>query len=466
MLFSSTIFLFTFLPLTLAGYYLLGKRYRNVFLLIMSLGFYAWGEPRFVLVMLGSIALNYLAALVIDKVRKVAKPVLILAIAVNVGLLYVYKYLGFTSRVVALFGITFTDPGFVLPIGISFFTFQAMSYVIDVYRKPGSAQVKPHNVALYIALFPQLVAGPIVRYGSIAEQLEHRTYSAALFAEGVRRFIVGFAKKVILANNLSLIADAAFNMPDASRGVAYAWLGVLAYALQLLFDFCGYSDMAIGLGKMFGFEFEENFNYPYMAKSVSEFWHRWHISLGQWFRDYIYFPLGGSRVKKPRLVFNLFVVWFLTGFWHGANYNFIVWGLLYFVFVTFEKLAGIPKRLKSPIGRGFYRIIALLVIIGGRVLFRATSGSAALGYSLSMVGLTGNADNAMTLFVTFREHWFFLAAALVCTTPALKILGEKLAVRFSRAYPVARHVCYFAVFLWAISYIVMGAHNPFIYFNF
>ncbi|MDR0858220.1 MAG: MBOAT family protein [Oscillospiraceae bacterium] len=466
MLFSSTIFLFTFLPLTLAGYYLLGKRYRNVFLLVMSLAFYAWGEPRFVLVMIASIALNYIFALVIDKKRGIAKPVLIFAVAANVGLLYVYKYLGFTSRVLAIFGITFTDPGFILPIGISFFSFQAMSYVIDVYRKPGSAQLKPQNVALYIALFPQLVAGPIVRYGSIASQIESRAYSASLFAEGVRRFIIGFAKKVILANNLSLIADAAFAMPDAQRGAAYAWLGVIAYALQLLFDFCGYSDMAIGLGKMFGFEFEENFNYPYMTASVSGFWNRWHISLGLWFRDYIYFPLGGSRVKKPRLVFNLFVVWFLTGLWHGASFNFIAWGLLYFVFVTFEKLSGIPKNLKSPFSRVFYRIIALLVIIGGRVLFRAEGGTAALGYSLSMIGLTGNADNAAILLMTFRDYWFFIAAAVVCTTPVLKRLGEKLAPRFTVAYPIVRHAAYALVFLWAISYIVMGANNPFIYFNF
>lgn len=334
MLFSSNLFLFLFLPCVILGYYLLGKRFRNLFLLMASLVFYAWGTGKFVLVMIGSILFNYLMALIIDALDKpkLRRLCLILAVAGNLSVLFVYKYLDFFIANLNLLGFQLPLPSITLPLGISFFTFQAMSYTTDVYRGTAKVQKKPQNIGLYVSFFPQLVAGPIVRYQTIADQIDSRQETFDDFADGVKRFIAGFAKKIILSNNMALVADAVFAVPDSERSVLYAWMGAFAYAFQILFDFSGYSDMAIGLGKLFGFHFLENFDYPYISSSISEFWRRWHMSLGQWFRDYVYFPLGGSRVKtKGRLVFNLFVVWSLTGIWHGASWNFVVWGLMYFV---------------------------------------------------------------------------------------------------------------------------------------
>jgi alginate O-acetyltransferase complex protein AlgI len=300
-------------------------------LLIMSLGFYAWGERKFVLIMMASIAGNYLFALAISAHRKRGRAILLwLDVAMNVGILFVFKYLGFTVRTIdTIAGAELSVPQIALPIGISFFTFQAMSYVIDVYRGTTPVQKNPFYVALYISFFPQLIAGPIVRYNTIADQILVRTENIKDFSYGCRRFIIGLCKKVLIANQLALLADTAFSA-NAAAGeltVTLSWMGVIAYAFQIYFDFSGYSDMAIGLGRMFGFHFEENFNYPYISKTVTEFWRRWHISLGTWFRDYVYFPLGGSRVKsRMRLILNLFVVWLLTGIWHGAHMSFVLWG--------------------------------------------------------------------------------------------------------------------------------------------
>ena len=450
------------------------KKLGNVFLLVMSLGFYAWGEPRFVPIMIGSIIFNYALAIAIDRLRHMkalSKALLIFCVAGNLGLLVTYKYLDFIIDNINLFGLGLPAANIVLPLGISFFTFQAMSYVIDVYRGDVPVQKKPHYVGLYISFFPQLIAGPIVRYSTIKEQIENRCVTFEQFGEGVKRFLVGFSKKMLLANNMALIADRAFAMPDAERSVVYAWIGAIAYTFQLLFDFSGYSDMAIGLGKMFGFRFLENFNYPYMSKSISEFWQRWHISLGKWFRDYVYFPLGGSRVKsKARLVINLFVVWTLTGAWHGASWNFILWGALYFVLIVFEKLTGCPKKFKSSFAINLYRAFTLLCIIGGRVLFRAADIKAAVKYGLSMFGLRGNAIFSADVIVAFREYWVFLIAAALCSTELFVHIRAYLDNSAGRNLRIAANALtvgvYVFFFFWAVSFIILGSHNPFIYFNF
>jgi len=474
MLFTSNIFLFLFLPVTIAGYFLLHKPYRNTFLLLMSLGFYAWGEPKFVFVLTGSILFNYACAMGVHYTSKHAvlrKALLILCIAANLGLLFIYKYLDFAVTNINRFGLSLSLRNLLLPIGISFFTFQAISYVVDVYRGDVAVQKRPHLVGLYIAFFPQLVAGPIVRYKDIEAQLVTRTITFDQFSEGIKRFLVGFIKKVLLANNLALIADAAFSLPAGERSVVYAWLGAIAYSLQILFDFAGYSDMAIGLGKMFGFTFLENFNYPYISKSISEFWRRWHISLGQWFRDYVYFPLGGSRVKaKARLVFNLLVVWLMTGIWHGASWNFVAWGLLYFVLIALEKVTGYPDKFKSAAAKAAYRVFTLLCVLLGWVLFRAEGGNAALQYGLSMLGLAGNSLTCDSTILTLREYWPFLLFGLLCSTELFKHIGAHLAASAKPvlriAYNTGTVALYAFGFLWAVSFLILGAHNPFIYFNF
>ena len=351
MLFSSLEFLFFFLPICIGGYYLLPRRLKNAWLLAASLFFYAWGEPTFVAVMVASIVMNYLLALIIASSRLPQfwrRLALQGGIVMNLALIFVYKYANFATGVLrevfpSLQG-AIPQTSILLPIGISFFTFQALSYLVDVYRGI-PAQKNPVNLALYIALFPQLIAGPIVRYNTVAEQIVFRHESFDKFASGIGRFLIGFNKKMLLANFFAITADRFF----AAKGLSVcgAWLGAVAYTFQIFFDFSGYSDMAIGLGRMFGFEFLENFNYPYISRSITEFWRRWHMSLGSWFRDYLYFPLGGSRVdKRSRLVFNLSVVWLATGVWHGANWTFILWGVLYGVLIIGEKLSGWPKLVE------------------------------------------------------------------------------------------------------------------------
>lgn len=346
-----------------------------------------------------------------------------------------------------------------------------MSYVIDVYRGDVKVQKKLHNVGLYISLFPQLIAGPIVRYKDVEEQIYKREESFEKFNEGVERFIIGFSKKILLANNMAIIADKAFAFPDTKRSIFFAWLGVIAYSFQILFDFSGYSDMAIGLGKMFGFEFLENFNYPYISKSISEFWRRWHMSLGNWFRDYIYFPLGGSRVnKKSRLVFNLFIVWLLTGIWHGAAWNFIVWGLFYFLFIAFEKLSGFPDKFKLRISIVLYRIFTLLAVLGGWVLFRATGLNKAIKYGLSMLGYYRSSLYCAYSLFLLKEFWFFLIVSILVSLGFFSkeskmriIVKSKLPTVFSELFLT---FFYLFCFVWSVSFIILGSHNPFIYFNF
>ena len=471
MLFSSSVFLFIFLPAVLLGYYLLrGQRARNLLLLGASLLFYAWGEPVYVFLMLFSICANYLLGRGIDARRGGGrKTLLILAVVLNLGLLFVFKYLNFTiGNLNALLGRQIPPVELSLPIGISFFTFQALSYCIDVYRGTAEVQRNILDLGLYISFFPQLIAGPIVRYNSVAEQIRRRTVDAEGFQQGVMRFILGIAKKILLANNLSVAAERAFALAGAGElSTAMAWLGSLSYSLQIYFDCSGYSDMAIGLGRMFGFRFEENFNYPYISRSVSEFWKRWHISLGRWFRDYIYFPLGGSRVGKGKLLRNLFAVWLFTGVWHGAAWQFIVWGLMYGLLVAFEKLSGIPGRLRTKAGKGLYALLTLLIVNAGWVLFGAQSFDAALFQLGAMLGFgaAGAADPARFLF---SESWVFLVSGAVLATPLIpRALRKLTAGREDRPLvSVGRAALYLLLLALSVSFLAMGSHNPFIYFTF
>ena len=475
MLFSSMEFLLFFFPCTLGVYFLLPKQLRNAWLLLTSLFFYAWGEPRFLLVMLLSIFVNYVLALRMAEFPQKSLPrrlLLTLDVLFNLGILFVFKYMNFVTGVLhTAFPVTkgwFEQTNFVLPIGISFFTFQAMSYVIDVYRGI-PAQKSIGRLGLYISLFPQLIAGPIVRYTTIMDQLEERSTTLQQFSDGLLRFLRGFNKKVLLANIAAEVADTAFAAGSLSVGMA--WLGALAYALQIFFDFSGYSDMAIGLGRIFGFDFLENFDYPYISKTVTEFWRRWHISLGSWFRDYVYFPLGGSRVRhKTRLVFNLFVVWLATGVWHGASWNFILWGVLYGVLITVEKLTDLPKRLpRHRVLSAGYMALTLLAVLLGWVLFRAADLSSAARYLGAMFG-AGQAPLADSqLLFYLSEYGVILTAGILCSTPLFKHIREGISVRLPSVQGVCECAAYgiqILLFIVSISCLAMNAHNPFIYFNF
>ena len=474
MLFTSIEFLFLFLPLCLAVYYLLPFRFglRNYWLLAASLAFYAWGEPWFVFVMLGSIAFNYVVALAMDRVRvhgRWARALLGLAVAGNLSVIGVWKYANFiTANLrdwIPLWKGFIPQTSFVLPIGISFFTFQAMSYVIDVHRGTVKPQRNPFYLALYIALFPQLIAGPIVRYSTVCGEIMRRHTTLDDFSCGVWRFLCGFSKKMLLANAFAEVADKAFGMQ--APGTAMAWLGAVSYTFQIFFDFSGYSDMAIGLGRMFGFHFEENFNYPYVSKSVTEFWRRWHISLGSWFRDYVYFPLGGSRVGKMRLVFNLAVVWALTGLWHGANWTFILWGALYGVLIMVEKLFGIPKKIDmSPFWRAAWQPLTLLAVVLGWVLFRSSDIFHAMDYMKSMFGFGAAAMNADVALFELGEIKVLLGAALLLSTPFFSMLKVRSGATIQRGYALVEGLVLLTLFVVSVSCLAMNAHNPFIYFNF
>lgn len=481
MLFSSVFFLFAFLPIVLFFYFIVCRKSmlaKNILLLFASLFFYAWGEPKFVLVMIVSIVANYIFGIAINKQftayenkGRLAKIILVLSVIFNLSILFVFKYLNFTLfNLNLVFKNIFPQTEILLPIGISFFTFQAMSYVIDVYRKTVDVQKNPLYLALYISFFPQLIAGPIVRYSTIEEQISCRTVTGADFSEGIRRFLIGLSKKVILANNFALVADQAFNIVGNNNiSIAFAWLGSIAYTMQIFFDFSAYSDMAIGLGRMFGFKFLENFNYPYVSSSVSEFWRRWHISLGQWFRDYVYIPLGGSRVPNKVLVIrNLLIVWLLTGIWHGANWTFILWGLLYFALLAFEKIMGIPNKFESKQSKVLYAIFTFLMVNFGWVLFRSNNLLQAGTYLKAMFGL-GDVSGIDNMFYQyFGEYWMFIFVGAVYSTGIFSYLRKRLSKIdiLNRIIEFLGIAVYTVLFLISVSYLVMGAYNPFIYFNF
>lgn len=473
LLFSSNIFLFVFLPGVILIYYTILKWSRplqNIFLLAASLFFYAWGEPKFVLVMMLSIIVNWAAGIVISAFEKHGnktgeKAALAVAIFFNLLIIFIFKYLGFTvSNINSLFSAGISVPDIALPIGISFFTFQAISYVVDVYRGKAGVQKNILYVGLYISFFPQLIAGPIVRYETIADQINNRRETWDDFCGGVSRFIVGFCKKILIANNLALVADKAFELSGLGElSTAMAWLGAIAYTLQIFYDFSGYSDMAIGLGRMFGFHFLENFNYPYISKSATEFWRRWHMSLGTWFRDYVYIPLGGSRVKTSRHILNLFIVWLCTGVWHGANWTFILWGLMYFVLLVFEKYSKF-NNWSGTAADSMKRIYVLFFIIMGWILFRANDLPAAAAYYKCCFGASGGplADSCFIEYI--RQYSVYLTAGIVFSTPVAKWVRDH--TKTTVAGDLVYSACLAALFIASISFLVKGSYNPFIYFNF
>ena len=457
MVFSSAEFLFLFLPCTLLIYYnpvFRGRKFRNVFLLLVSLFFYAWGEQVYVLLLLASIAVNWWLGRRVEPGKSRRRFFLWTAVVVNLLGLFVFKYLGFVCRNLAALGLPVPEVELALPIGISFYTFQAMSYVVDVYRGRSPAQRSVLDVGLYVAFFPQLIAGPIVRYETIAAEIHGRQESWDDFCAGVPRVIQGLGKKVILANNMAIIADASFDYLTA-LSVPMAWLGAVAYALQIYFDFSGYSDMAIGLGRMFGFHFLENFDRPYLAVSVTDFWRRWHISLSTWFRDYVYIPLGGNRVGPRRHLLNLLAVWLLTGIWHGADWAFIFWGLGYFLLLMAEKYGHIDRKL------GFLRRPwTLFWVLMLWVLFRAEDLGKAGQYFAAM--FTGGRGDWRDFTYYFSNMKAYLAAAVVCCLP-LEGLWKKLPEAWRDRAASAGTV---ALMLVLVTYVVGSTYNPFIYFNF
>lgn len=460
MIFSSTVFLFIFLPVLLAIYFITPRPLKNAVLFLSSIFFYAWGEPRNVLVMLGSIVINYVLGLLVSKTKNPArKLLLILSVVINLGILFVFKYLNFTlDNINRIPGVVIEFTRIALPIGISFYTFQIMSYVIDVYRGEVKPQRNILNLGLYISLFPQLIAGPIVRYSDIESQIKNRTHSLAKVQEGVIRFAVGFSKKILLADQAAVVANLAFggNYPSVWGN----WVGIIAYTLQIYFDFSGYSDMAIGLGKIFGFEFVENFDYPYISRSIQEFWRRWHISLSSWFRDYVYIPLGGNRRGTVRTYINLIIVFLLTGFWHGASWNFIVWGLYYAFFLVIERL-GFNKILKS-LPKVISHLYALIVIIFGWIFFRAESLMDALLYIKGMFTTSGR-DLINLLYIVNNKSIFFLVVGILfCIphTPISKFVKKKPVLEF------IQDVLILGVFAIAICYMLGSGYSPFLYFRF
>ena len=458
MVFSSLMFLTCALPVALAVYYLLPRSLRNHWLLVFSLVFYAWGEPVYLLLMLFSIAFNYLCGLGMERfpAPRVRKGLMALALVVNLGMLFAFKYLGFFAGLAGkAFGFEATVSALALPIGISFYTFQALSYTIDVYRGTVPAQRSLPKLALYITFFPQLIAGPILRYDGVAPQIEQRRETLAGFAKGMRRFVVGLGKKVLIANAVAALADEAFAASGLSLGSA--WLGAIAYALQILFDFSGYSDMAIGLGSMFGFEYPENFNEPYIALSVRDFWRRWHISLSTWFRDYLYIPLGGSRRGNARHIVNLLIVFLVTGLWHGAGMTFLAWGVYYGLLSALD-VALDYRPAKSAAVRALQHLITLLLVLIGWVMFRADTMADAVRYLHGMV-------SGGTLLLHSMTPRALCAVALGC------LCATSLPRRALSAMPEATRerlsvVATPALLLLCLLTLASGAYNPFIYFRF
>ena len=465
MYFSSLLFLFVFLPLVLAVYYMLPRRFRNGFLLLANLVFYGWGEPVFILIMIVSIMTNYICGLMIEKYRdnqKRKKAFLVLSLVISLGLLAVFKYTGFVSDILRTLAPFKFMPkiSLPLPIGISFYTFQTLSYTIDVYRGDTAAQKNIVSFGTYVSFFPQLIAGPIVRYVDIAKMLEERRESIKQFAEGIKLFCIGLAKKVLIANQMGLLWDT-LRETTGANGIIGIWIGIIAYAFQIYFDFAGYSDMACGLGKMFGFEFMKNFNYPYISKSITDFWRRWHISLSSWFRDYVYIPLGGNRRKLPRVIFNLFVVWALTGLWHGANFNFIAWGIYYFVILVLEKYVYGKYLEKLP--SVLQHIYALLFILIGWAIFYFEDFSQLTQYISCMFTLKNGVIGTDAVSVILSYFPLILVAALA-SIPVWKNIYLKIR---DRKYTAVLEVVFCAVvLLLCTASLVNQSYNPFLYFRF
>ena len=471
MLFSSVTFLFFFLPIVFTLYYISPKKIKNYTLLLFSIIFYAWGGILYLPLLIISIMINYIFGLQIEKYKdnnKKRKNILIISIIFNVLFLGVFKYTNFIiDNINIIFKTSINIPIIPLPIGISFYTFQAMSYVIDVYRNDGKVQKNIFNLALYISMFPQLVAGPIVRYETIDNQITTRVHNIDKFNQGIERLTIGLFKKVIISNTVGELSALIYSLSNYQMSISVAWLGAIAYTLQVYFDFSGYSDMAIGLGKMLGFEFLENFNYPYISKSVSEFWRRWHISLGSWFRDYIYIPLGGNRVSNIKTYRNLTIVWLITGIWHGASWNFVAWGLYFGIFIMLER--AFLQNILNKIPKVFSHIYLLIVVIFGWVLFSKPDLKSAIDYMKIMIGVGEYPFiNGYTTFY-LSQYWLSLTMAIILSTPIIKRtkqLIKKSNKKIMTEIEIIKPLIYFILFFITTVYLVNSTFNPFIYFNF
>jgi len=462
MLFSSLTFLYFFLPAVLLCYFLVPMRYKNAVLLIFSLLFYAWGEPKYVFLMAATVFLGWCAGLMLEKNRgtKAGKLWLAFSVAAVLCLLGLFKYADFfIGNFAAATGLSLPLLRIALPVGISFYSFQLISYLIDVHRGTTPAQHSAVKLACYICMFPQLIAGPIVRYADIAPKLDERRHSFDMAADGISRFMLGLGKKVVIANSMGALC-AAFQQ-SAERSLLFFWLYAVAFTLQIYYDFSGYSDMAIGLGRILGFRFMENFNYPYISRSITEFWRRWHISLGSWFRDYLYIPMGGNRVSKGRWFFNIFVVWFCTGFWHGADWNFMLWGLYFAVLLVLEKL-WLLKWLNSS--RVLSHVYTLLLVVMGFVLFNASSLSDAIGCIGGMFGIGASSIAGAESLYYLRSYSLLLLLAILGATPVVRLGLERLEKFGSSA--VLRPLGCLALLAVCTAYLVDGSFNPFLYFRF
>lgn len=466
MVFSSTIFLCVYLPLVLLGYYICPKKGRNLFLLIVSLVFYAWGEPKYVFLMIFSILVNYIFGRLMDKNRgrqKRMKLLLVLSVVIDLGLLSVFKYTDFIiTNVNAIFGSSFDLLNIALPIGISFYTFQAMSYTIDIYRNDVRVQKNLIDFGMYITMFPQLIAGPIVRYADVQDQLAERSVTTADFSEGVMRFVVGLGKKVLLANQMGAVWSEIYAL-GGDVSALMAWTGAIAYTFQIYFDFSGYSDMAIGLGRMFGFKFPENFRYPYQSVSITDFWRRWHITLSTWFKEYLYIPLGGNRCGLARQALNLLIVWSLTGFWHGAGWNFVMWGLYYFVILFIEKLFLLKALDKLP--KLFHHVYALLLIVIGWVIFASDDVGVLLPYLGSMFGANG-AVGGMDVYTLFTKAALLIICCVASTELPKRLFLSATGAMNEKAAFTIKSVMTIALLALSMILLIGDSYNPFLYFRF
>lgn len=473
MVFSSLLFLFRFLPAVLLLYYIAPRKIRNLVLFLFSLLFYAWGEPKYVFLMLFSITMDFFMGQMVAKSkarnnRKAAKRFLTISIVVNLSILAFFKYADFIIGTINnVAGLSLPMLSIPLPIGISFFTFQTMSYVIDVYKGATKVQKNWVNYGTYVSMFPQLIAGPIVQYKTIAEQMEHRKENASDFAEGIHRFLLGMGKKVLLANTIGLLCDAVMALEITQVPVLTAWLGAIAYTFQIYFDFSGYSDMAIGLGKMFGFHFLENFNYPYISRSITEFWRRWHISLSSWFKEYVYIPLGGNRRGVLLQARNILVVWMLTGIWHGASWNYVLWGVYYGILLMLEKflLKPVLKHLPGVL----QNVYTMVLVIIGWVLFKCEDLSYCFSYLKAMVGGFHAGWIGRESMYLLRNYGALLVILLFGCTMIPKKIGHRITGKFGETSwigLVLRIVWYGGIFLISLAYLVDATYNPFLYFRF
>lgn len=473
MVFSSLLFMFLFLPVVLILYFAAPRRIRNIILFLFSLFFYAWGEPKYVFLMLFAITLDYTVGRFIDKYKsrgdmKKAKRALLVSVVVNLSVLAFFKYADFiVSSVNGVLGTNIPLLGIPLPIGISFFTFQTMSYSLDVFKGATKVQKNWVNYGTYVSMFPQLIAGPIVQYKTIAEQMQFRRENTDDFVTGIHRFMIGVGKKVLLANNIGSLSDYIMTLPTQELPVVTAWIGALAYTFQIYFDFSGYSDMAIGLGKMFGFHFLENFNYPYISKSITEFWRRWHISLSSWFREYVYIPLGGNRKGVAKQVRNIFIVWMLTGIWHGAHWNYVLWGIYYGIFLIMEKFV-IGKWIQKLPGIG-QNIYTMLIVIIGWVLFKCEDLRVCFSYLKALFGGHGvGLFNRESIYLLYNYAVLF-AVLIIGSTRLPKLAAEKaLGVMKSDSWTVVvlKTAFYAGIFVISVAYLVDATYNPFLYFRF